>query len=46
MVGSFQDYQNKNKPANVIINYNSCQIKIPRVDGGVAKSAPNGQLKN
>jgi hypothetical protein len=46
MVGSFHDYQNKNKPAKVVINYNSCQMKLPVQNEGAIKSAPNGPLKN
>ena len=46
MVGSFHDYQNKNKPAKVVVNYNSCQMKLPFQNEAGVKSAPNGQLQS
>jgi hypothetical protein len=45
MVGSFQDYQNKNRPAQVVINYTGCQINMPFSKEVTAKSAPIGQQR-
>lgn len=40
MVGSFKDYTQKNKPAQVVVNYAGCKMKMPFSNEVTAKSAP------